>query len=129
MRALLPVLIALAAACATNEPIHDVIDAPIIAPAGERLSTGEVRAAIERAGRALGWQLQAQAPGVFTGRLALRSHLAVIEIEHSDRTYSIKYRDSENLDAAPGQIPRAYNEWIEKLDRAIRVELAQPRQL
>ncbi|MGH8726163.1 MAG: hypothetical protein ACREU1_15015 [Burkholderiales bacterium] len=130
MRFLLPFVAALlAGACATNEPIHDVSDAPIIAPAGASLSMGEVRAAIERAGRSLGWQLLAERPGMFSGRLALRSHVAVVEIEHDAKSYSIRYRDSINLDAAGGQIHRAYNQWIEKLDRAIRAELERPRQL
>jgi hypothetical protein len=126
MRFLLRFVVALlAGGCATSEPIQDVIDAPIIAP----LSMGEVRRAIERAGRSLGWQLAAERPGVFSGRLVLRAHVAVVRIEHDAKTYSIRYIDSSNLVAADGQIHRAYNDWIEKLDRAIRTELARPRQL
>lgn len=109
--------------CATNERIYNVIDAPVIAPAGKSLSMGQVRTAIERAGRSLGWQLQAERPGFFSGRLALRTHVAVVEIEHDSRSYSIRYRGSTNLDAADGEIHKAYNQWIEKLDRAIRAEL------
>ena len=119
----------LAGACATQQPIHDVIDARIVVPESKSLSMGEVRTAIERAGRSLGWQLLAERPGVFSGRLSLRAHVAVIEIEHDDRTYSIRYRDSTNLDAADGRIHHAYNEWIEKLDRAIQAELKRPGQI
>jgi hypothetical protein len=130
MRILPPLIAALlASACASHEPIQDVIDAPIIARAGASVSMGEVRTAIERAGRSLGWQLAAERPGIYGGRLALRSHVAVIEIEHDEKSYSIRYRDSTNLDAAGGQIHPAYNQWIEKLDRAIRAELERPRQL
>ena len=110
----------LAGACATQQPIHDVIDARIVVPESKSLSMGEVRTAIERAGRSLGWQLLAERPGVFSGRLSLRAHVAVIEIEHDDRTYSIRYRDSTH---------HAYNEWIEKLDRAIQAELKRPGQI
>jgi hypothetical protein len=109
--------------CATSERIHNVIDAPIIAPGGKTLSMGQVRTAIERAGRSLGWQLLAERPGLFSGRLALRTHVAVVEIEHDSKSYSIRYRGSTNLDAADGEIHKAYNQWIEKLDRAIRAEL------
>jgi hypothetical protein len=62
-------------------------------------------------------------PGLFTGRLARRHHVAVIEIEHDTRAYSIHYRDSANLDARDGQIHPNYNTWINRLDEAIRAEL------
>jgi hypothetical protein len=130
MRVFLPsIVVLLAGACATNEPIHDVIDAQIIAPAGAALTMGQVRTAIERAGRSLGWQLAAERPGMFSGRLVLRTHVAVVRIEHDAETYSIRYIDSSNLVAADGLIHRAYNDWIEKLDRAIRTELERSRQL
>lgn len=130
MRFFLPMMaVLLAGACATSEPIHDVIDVKVIPPAGTNLSMGEVRTAIERAGRSLGWQLAAERPGLFSGRLSLRSHVAVVEIEHDAKTYSIRYRDSSNLVTPDGQIHPAYNDWIEKLDRAIREELRRPRQL
>jgi len=50
-------------------------------------------------------------------------HLAVVEIEYDERAYSIRYRDSTNLEAKDGQIHPAYNQWIENLDKAIRAEL------
>lgn len=88
---------------------------------------GEVRTAIERAGRSLGWQMFAERPGVLGGRLALRSHFAAVEIEFDTAHYSIRYRESTNLDAADGQIHPAYNQWVAKLDRAIREQLERPR--
>ena len=109
--------------CATNARIHNVVDAPIIGPAGKNLSLDQVRKAIERAGKSLGWRVLTERPGLFTGRLALRSHVAVVEIEHDATSYSIRYRDSTNLDAADGHIHKAYNQWIENLDQAIRTEL------
>ena len=47
-----------------------------------------------RAGSQLGWQMQPTGPGRISGRLALRTHLAVVDIEHDTKSYSIKYRDS-----------------------------------
>jgi hypothetical protein len=116
------------AGCATQEPIRDVVASPVGTPADPDLSMGEVRTAIERAGRSLGWQMFAEQPGTLSGRLALRSHVAVVEIEFDTAHYSIRYRESTNLDAADGHIHEAYNEWVEKLDRAIRAELERPRQ-
>jgi hypothetical protein len=109
--------------CATKQPIADVVDAPALAGSGRALTRAEVATAIERAGRSLGWQMIVDGPGLFTGRLLLRSHVAVVQIEHGTSTYDIRYRDSVNLDAGDGEIHHAYNRWVEKLDRAIRKEL------
>ena len=109
--------------CATVEPIEDVTDAPVVAAKGKTVAPGDVGTAIQRAGQSLGWQLLAEAPGLFTGRRQLRHHLAVVEIEFDERAYSIRYRDSTNLEAKDGQIHPAYNQWIESLDKAIRAEL------
>jgi hypothetical protein len=110
------------AGCATTQPIYNVEKAPIAAPAGKTLSMTEVQQSIMRAGTQLGWQMQAVGPGRISGQLALRTHLAVVDIEHDTKTYSIKYRDSTNLDARDGMIHRNYNGWIQNLEKAIRVQ-------
>ena len=109
--------------CATAEPIENVTNAPVVAPSGKDLARSDVATAIQRAGRSAGWQLTAEGPGLFTGRLELRSHLAIVEIEYDSKAYSIRYRDSANLDAKDGQIHKAYNQWVENLDKAIRAQL------
>lgn len=109
--------------CATGEPIVNIADAPVVAPSGKELLRRDVATAIERAGRSLGWQLIVEGPGLFTGRLQLRNHLAVVEIEYDAKAYSIRYRDSANLDARDGEIHKAYNQWVENLDKAIRAQL------
>jgi hypothetical protein len=110
------------AGCATTQPIYNVEKAPIVGPAGKTLSMTEVQQAIMRAGTQLGWQMQPEGPGRLSGRLALRTHLAVVDIQHDAKSYSIKYRDSTNLDARDGMIHRNYNGWIQNLEKAIRVQ-------
>ena len=61
--------------------------------------------------------------GVISGRLALRTHVAVVEVTYDTKTYSIAYKDSVNLDFANGTIHKNYNGWITNLDRAIRANL------
>ncbi|HZO01689.1 MAG TPA: hypothetical protein VFB93_10850 [Burkholderiales bacterium] len=113
------------AGCATTQPIHNVQNAPIILAPGKKSATmNQVSGAIMRAGTKLGWQMNPVAPGRLGGRLMLRSHVALIDVEHDTKTYSIKYRDSSNLDAKDGMIHRNYNGWIENLDKNIRAELA-----
>lgn len=109
-------------ACGTTQPIYNVESSPIAGPSGKSLSMTEVQQAIMRAGTQLGWQMQAEGPGRISGRIALRTHTAVIDVEHTTKTYSIKYRDSQNLDARDGMIHRNYNGWIQNLEKAIRVQ-------
>jgi hypothetical protein len=70
--------------------------------------------------------MTAEAPGLLSARLVRRRHVAVVEIEYDAASYSIRYRDSANLDARDGRIHEAYNEWVRKLDQAVRAELETP---
>ena len=97
-----------------------MVEAPFDLPAGKPLSMGEISRAIVDAGGSLGWSMQPTAPGKISGRLALRSHVAEIDVEHDSRSFSIKYRDSSNLEAKGGLIHSEYNRWIGNLDKAIR---------
>ena len=115
-----------AAGCQTSQPIYNVIDAPITGPGPKPLTMDEVQRAIQRAGVGLGWQIKPVKPGRLTGQLDLRTHQALVDIEHNTKTYSIKYRDSTDLAAKDGQIHRNYNGWVQNLDKAIRAQLLAP---
>ena len=112
------------AGCATTQPIQNVQNSPIILPPGKSASMTDVTTAIMRAGSQLGWQMQPAGPGKLSGRLALRTHLAVVDIEHDTKSYSIKYKDSQGLDAKDGMIHKNYNGWIQNLDKGIRAQLS-----
>lgn len=103
-------------------PIREVDAAPVVS--AKPLSNEQVEAAILRAGSGLGWRIAKQSPGKMMGTLALRSHVAVVDITYSPKTYSIKYKDSTNLDYTGNSIHKNYNGWIENLENAIRRELA-----
>ena len=111
------------AGCAGTQPIQNVEKSPITLPPGKKMNLQQVTTAIMRAGTRLGWQIQPRSPGRLSGRLDLRGHSAMVDIEHDTRTYTIKYRDSVNLDAKDGMIHRNYNGWIQNLDKNIRAEL------
>jgi hypothetical protein len=114
-----------AAGCNTLQPVHDVVDAPIVSD-GKQMSMAEVQRAIQRAGVGLGWQIKPVKPGQLTGQLDLRTHKALVDITHNTKVYSIKYRDSTDLGAKDGQIHRNYNAWVQNLDKAIRAQLLAP---
>jgi len=93
--------------------------------AGKTLSMDEVHKAILRAGPASGWTLQSEGPGRILGRVAFGTgerHVAMVGIQHDAKQYSITYRDSTNLNADGMMIHRAYNEWVGRLDKAIRAQ-------
>jgi hypothetical protein len=111
------------AGCAGQQPINNVTNAPFVLPQGKSLSMGQIQKAIIAAGTGLGWQMTPTGPGKLSGRLALRTHVADVDIEHDTKSYSIKYRDSQNLDARDGMIHKNYNGWVENLDKAIRTQV------
>ena len=81
--------------------------------------------AIRSAGKSLGWKINRIRPGVAQGKLYLRKHIAVIRINYSKYSYSIKYVKSTNLkyNAAKQTIHTNYNGWIQNLDNAINARL------
>lgn len=112
---------ALATGCRVA-PVMEVTDAPVEV-AGKALSAGDVEKAIIRAGSGLGWRMRPVKPGLLEGTLSLRDHVAVVEIPYTNKSYSIKYKDSTNLNYSGGQIHQNYNGWVQNLDKGIRTQL------
>ena len=114
---------ALSVAACTTAPIYNVEQSPVVVLGNKQLSQEQVRAAIVRAGVALGWQIRDEGPNTLVGTLQLRRHLAVITIPYSATNYSIKYRSSENLEEGAGVIHKNYNGWIQNLNKGIVAQL------
>jgi hypothetical protein len=115
-------VVLLLAGC-TSRPIVNVVDQPVVSAAGKQLTADQVRNAIVSAGNALGWVMTPVSPGLDSGRLMLRDHVAVVDVRYTETTYSITYKESTNLNYRDGQIHKNYNGWIENLNRDIRNEL------
>ena len=111
------------AGCFRCEPILNVTEAVVVAPAGKPVSADQVRLSIVRAGSALGWQIKEEGPGKLVGTLILRSHTAVVEIPYSATSYSIRYKSSIDLKEGDGQIHKNYNGWIKNLNKGINAQL------
>ncbi len=88
-------------------------------------SSETVYQAIKSGGQSLGWKIQKIKPGVAQGKLYLRSHVAVVRIDYTNSSYSIRYVSSQNLDynAKKQKIHSNYNGWIQNLEKAIDVRL------
>src|SRR5215213_1695186 len=102
------------AAC-TTPPVMNVPNTPVTTGNGKPATSEQVRSAIVRAGSGLGWIMTPNDPGLVTGRLALRGHVAVVDVRYSAKDYSITYKESSNLDYKDGHIHKNYNGWIENL--------------
>lgn len=105
------------------QPVYNVVDAPVVAASGTSPQMDAVKMVIIRAGVGLGWSMRPVRPGLIEGRLALRTHVAEIDVTYDTRTYNITYRDSTNLDYDGTNIHKNYNGWIMNLDRNIRSQL------
>jgi hypothetical protein len=104
-------------------PVYNVVAAPVVTTKPATMEA--VQNAIVMAGTGLGWRMEARGPGTITGVLDLRTHHAVVEVTYDTKTYNIKYKDSSNLDYTGTSIHKNYNGWVENLDKAIRIQLAQ----
>ncbi len=83
-----------------------------------------VKKAIIRAGAGLGWQMKTVGSNKLVGTLHLRKHMAKVEITYNKKSYSINYKDSQNLSYDGSMIHQNYNSWVTNLNRALQVQLS-----
>jgi hypothetical protein len=109
------------ASCRTPTPVYNVTSAPVVA--NRTVSSDEVGKAIIRAGARYQWQMIQKGPGTIEGVQVAREHRAVVDIKYNAKSYSITYKDSEKLQYDGTNIHSNYNNWIQRLETAIRAEL------
>jgi predicted small lipoprotein YifL len=103
------------AACSHTAPIYNVDSEHF-----EGTASLEQRAAqIKRAAAGLGWIADDVAPGVIQAQLNLRQHIAIVTINYTPSTFSIRYKDSHLLKYDGSVIHENYNGWIERLQKTI----------
>lgn len=85
----------------------------------EAPSLADAEKAIKLAGASLGWQVKQASPGKLIATLPIRTHVAVVDITHDTKQFSIMYKDSTNLDYDGSSIHSNYNGWIQNLQKAI----------
>ena len=106
--------------------IYNVKDAPVTSASGAKLTSAQVQKAIISAAAGLGWQPRKEGGNVVIATLNVRKHMAQIQIPFSATSYSILYKDSQNLryDAAASTIHKNYNGWIQRLQNTINANIA-----
>jgi len=121
LKILVPAIALLVVGCRASTPVYDVQSAPIVA--SRALSLADVERSIRVAGAGLGWQMVPRGAGSIEATLLLRDHRAVVDIKYDAKSYSIKYKDSSNLQYDGSTIHPNYNGWVQNLDKAIRASL------
>ena len=105
-------------------PVHNV-RAPIVAPHGQTHTLQAVRDAIIRSLLGRSWQVDREGPDGIVATIVSKGHSATVLIQFDAQSYAISYLDSSpGLKFNGGAIHRRYNDWIDRLDKTIRKELA-----
>ena len=95
---------------------------------GKPASAEQIRSALVTAGAARGWQITPAGNGKALAVLDVRGkHRVSADISYSAGQYSIKYRDSSNMnfDAKDNTIHPKYNMWVQALIDDTRTQLAK----
>ncbi|MDR1461138.1 MAG: hypothetical protein LBI78_05785 [Campylobacteraceae bacterium] len=109
---------------ATQQPLYNVENSPVQTFNGKKLTTAQVEKAILQAGVQRNWRMQKVKDGLITGTLALRTHVAIVDIKYNTSSYSITYKNSTDLGYDGINIHKNYNSWIRNLDNSIQLYLS-----
>ena len=102
-------------------PVVDIHNATV----KSGVSADQVRNAIFNASKKYGWSINEVSGGNIEANIQVRSHQASVLISYSNKYYSIKYMNSENLkyNSSRHSIHNGYNGWILNLRREIDREI------
>lgn len=122
---LIGILCLAAVGCRGGGQVYNVKDAPITTATGKAVTLDQVTKAIIEAGAERKWSMAVVKPGHIVGTLNVRTHQAIVDIAYTTKSYSITYKDSNNLkyDVKQNTIHENYRSWIQYLDNAIKSRL------
>jgi hypothetical protein len=114
----LSVILLAGAGCARTEPVFDVRDESIPAPA-QGLPRNEIGRRISEAAARARWRVDAAEPGRLWATYDVGKHAATANVTWTERAYSISLVSTNNLEESGGQVHRTYNVWVRNLEREI----------
>ena len=121
-------LLAMSAHARSGVPVADFENLPAVTASGQPASGAQIKAAIQAAAQQNGWTVVAPAPDRMVATLQVRNkHTVVTEIVYKPGQYSVKYKDSANMNFDPSTrvIHPFYNKWVQGLVDGIRTEAAR----
>ena len=120
---LIVVSVLLIAGCRSN-PVQNYDNAMVgMTASGKELSLADVKKAIIAGGAMRGWAFEEVGDSHLVGTLMVRKHVAVIDVTYDTKSYSIKYKDSQNLNYDGSNIHSNYNSWVMNLKQSIDTQL------
>ena len=127
LSALVVMCLCLTAGCMRQAQLQNPKGIPVKSAIGQSLTDAQVKQAIFAGAKQKGWVARELSPGLITASLAVRTHLAEVEIPYNGSSYSIIYKSSTNLDykAKDQTIHNQYNNWVNYLRLAIDAQLAE----
>jgi hypothetical protein len=103
---------------------HEAV--PATTASGKAATPEQIRAALQAAGAPRGWQITPAGSGKALAVLNVRGkHSVSADISYASGEYSIKYRDSSNMNYEPASntIHPKYNMWVQTLVDETRMQL------
>jgi hypothetical protein len=102
-------------------------DVAAVTGSGKPATAEEIKRAFMVGGARRNWTFAEAGPGRMIGTLNVRTHTLVMDVTYGDGKYSLRYRDSVNLDFKDHDgkktIHRAYLNWNTNLMNDARAEL------
>lgn len=119
-------LFALNAQARNIEPVGNFENQPATTGSGQPASVQQIKAALTAAGTPRGWQVSQVAPGQLVASVNVRDkHSVSVDISVVPGMYSIRYKNSSNMNYDGVQINPHYNKWVKTLADDTRKELAK----
>ena len=119
-------LVAFAPAAYADDPIKDVVDEEVPAlKNGSRIALEEIEKAILDACARRKFKASIVETGLIVARWQHGKHFFEVNIPYTNRLYSIRYKNSENMDynETRQRIDDAYNEYVAGLSEHIEADL------
>jgi hypothetical protein len=119
-------LFALNAQARNIEDIGNFENQTALTGSGQPATVKQIKAALTAGGSPRGWVIKEVAPGQLVANVNVRNkHTVTVDIAVAPGLYSIKYKDSTNMNYDGVKINPHYNKWVQMLSEDARKELAK----
>ena len=118
----------LIASCGRNNPMVNVVDAPLMAPQSAAMDA--ITEAILSSGARRGWKMTMLEPGLIRGKIVVNNkHTVEVDITYNETDFSINYVNSINMNYTVrdgvANIHPKYNRWVRILKEDIQDRMQQ----
>ena len=118
----------LIASCGRNNPMVNVVDAPLMAPQSATMDA--ITETVLGSGARRGWKMTMLEPGLIRGKIVVNNkHTVEVNITYNETDFSINYWNSNNMnytvrDGVRNIHPK-YNRWVRILKEDIQDRMQQ----